>query len=258
MNTLPPDDNELDDVTAAYRRASAADASHPSEQTRAAIFAEAHRVAANAARNSPAARTAQPAANDSWWNWKIAAGLATLGLAGVLTVQTLRVEPQPPEPRLTESVAQSSAESLAVAPPTAAVPTTALPASAEMRLSKAVADQLATASTVPQRSGSDTELSLINAYFPAAFGAQPDGPRPWLLLDGAGKVLRTGSFGADNPTELRRYLESAYPGILITEVRNVSVSNEQGQSASVSFVSLAQNSALPITQSAPELQPSLR
>jgi hypothetical protein len=86
----PTEDEALDDVTAAYKKASGADASRPSSSARAAILADAKRVADGAALNSRTARAAMPAANDSWWNWKIAASLATLGIAGVLALQTLR------------------------------------------------------------------------------------------------------------------------------------------------------------------------
>jgi hypothetical protein len=72
MNT--PDETPGDELTRDYRRASEADAGSPSAATRAAILAEARAAALR--------RT--PAANDSRYLWRAAAGVAVLGVAVIL------------------------------------------------------------------------------------------------------------------------------------------------------------------------------
>jgi hypothetical protein len=64
-----PDDT--DELLASYRRASTADAGRPAAKTREAILAEARAAAARRA----------PAANDSRVSWRMAAGLAVIGVA---------------------------------------------------------------------------------------------------------------------------------------------------------------------------------
>jgi hypothetical protein len=72
-----PDDSG-DEITRAYRSASDAQAGSPAASTRAAILAEARAAALK--------RT--PAANDSRYVWRAAAGIAVLGVAVILWRQT--------------------------------------------------------------------------------------------------------------------------------------------------------------------------
>jgi hypothetical protein len=73
-----PDDDPHDELTRAYRSASDAQAESPAASTRAAILAEARAAALK--------RT--PAANDSRYVWRAAAGIAVLGVAVILWRQT--------------------------------------------------------------------------------------------------------------------------------------------------------------------------
>lgn len=78
MNT--PDDEPVDEVTSAYRRASEAEAGGPASSTRAAILAEARAAALR--------RT--PAANQSLYAWRAVAGIAVIGVAVLLWRQADR------------------------------------------------------------------------------------------------------------------------------------------------------------------------
>lgn len=78
MNT--PDDEPVDEVMSAYRRASEAEAGGPASSTRAAILA--------AARAAALRRT--PAANQSLYAWRAVAGIAVLGVAVLLWRQADR------------------------------------------------------------------------------------------------------------------------------------------------------------------------
>ena len=73
-----PDDESADELTRAYRSASDAQAGSPAASTRAAILAEAR----------AATRKRTPAANDSRYVWRAAAGIAVLGVAVILWRQT--------------------------------------------------------------------------------------------------------------------------------------------------------------------------
>lgn len=73
-----------DALDAAYRSASAADASRPSDATRAAILANARAVAAKAREQSePVIATRRPAANDPFW-WRSAAASVAIALVGLM------------------------------------------------------------------------------------------------------------------------------------------------------------------------------
>ena len=73
-----------DALDAAYRRASAADASRPSDATRAAILANARTVAATAGEQAkPAIETRRPAANDPFW-WRSAAASVAIAVVGLM------------------------------------------------------------------------------------------------------------------------------------------------------------------------------
>ncbi len=93
-------DDEADEVLAAYRRASVADAGRPSAKTRDAILAEARAVAGRRA----------PAANDSRFSWRMAAGLAVVGLALLVWRQLPReaVVPAAQEPVVTAELMKES------------------------------------------------------------------------------------------------------------------------------------------------------
>lgn len=127
------DDDAADELTLHYRRASAADSSRPSQQTRAAISAQARKVMAyRTTRAADEAALAQmeasPAANDSRWRLRAVAGLAAVGLAGLLAMQAIRNTPGPDLPRAT-----------IVAPLTVQAPQTPEPVQAPFREEREVA-----------------------------------------------------------------------------------------------------------------------
>ena len=73
-----------DALDEAYRRASGADSSRPSDQTRAAILANARAVAAAAREQAkPAIATERPAANDPFW-WRSAAASVAIAVVGLM------------------------------------------------------------------------------------------------------------------------------------------------------------------------------
>lgn len=123
MNT--PDDEPGDELTRAYRNTSDAQAGRPGAATRAAILAEAR----------AAALRRMPAANDSRYVWRAAAGIAVLGVAVLLWRQTDR--------RLSPDLTVASAERPAAESQATTVEskTTAPPASAAVAArSETVAD----------------------------------------------------------------------------------------------------------------------
>jgi hypothetical protein len=96
--SLPPSQENLpDELIEAYRRASAADGQRPAQHVRETILARARHLAhAAGSATEHATASATPAANDSQWKWKAAAGLAAVGLTGLLAVQTFRTAPHGP------------------------------------------------------------------------------------------------------------------------------------------------------------------
>jgi hypothetical protein len=118
MNDI--DDDAADELTLRYRRASASDPSRPSLQTRAAIGAQARTAMTfRSSRAADEAALAQlessPAANDSRWKLRAVAGLAGVGLAGLLATQAFHQAPRQ-DPPGTGLVAQS------ISPPPATFP----------------------------------------------------------------------------------------------------------------------------------------
>jgi hypothetical protein len=116
MNELPPSDDQPDDVDDLYRRASALDASRPSESVRRAVLDRAAQLAAErAALNSPVkvdftARTKRP----PWRRPAIFGTLAAAALAGLLVVPQLIAPRAPPAPAAPSAAqVQSKAESRA-------------------------------------------------------------------------------------------------------------------------------------------------
>lgn len=95
-------ENPRDELADAYRSASDVQAGSPAAATRAAILAEAR----------AAARKRTPAANDSRYVWRAAAGIAVLGVAVILWQQTDR--------RLAPELATAPENTAAVQSPAAA------------------------------------------------------------------------------------------------------------------------------------------
>ena len=126
MNT--PDNEPGDELANEYRRASDANAGSPAAATRAAILAEARAAALR--------RT--PAANDSRYVWRAAAGIAVLGVAVILWRQANHNV----APDLTVAAPESAAATQSVATTTsvAAEPQQAADAAKAQTRAKASAD----------------------------------------------------------------------------------------------------------------------
>ena len=97
MSLPPPEENLPDELIASYRRASAADGQRPGQRVRESILAQARHLArARGLATEHAVASGRSAANDSRWKWKAAAGVAAVGLTGLLAVQTFRTVPHGP------------------------------------------------------------------------------------------------------------------------------------------------------------------
>jgi hypothetical protein len=88
VNELPPSPEDSDEVDALYRRASARDASRPSESVRRAVLDHAAQLAENRAAGKDSARTATGlrTKRQSWWRPAAFGTLAAAALAGFLVI----------------------------------------------------------------------------------------------------------------------------------------------------------------------------
>jgi hypothetical protein len=96
MSTPPMNEGPSDELVEAYRRASIDDPSHPSRHIRDAILAQARQsveLGSEVRARIPKDHTV-PAANDAQWAWKVVAGIAVVGLVGLLVAQSFRSFPQ--------------------------------------------------------------------------------------------------------------------------------------------------------------------
>jgi hypothetical protein len=196
------DDDTGDELSAAYRRASAADAGQPSAATRAAILAEARAVAAK--------RTA-PAANEPWFRRSaisgLAASIAIAGVALVLWRQTGR-EPAAVAPRATDAAA----------------------ARQEQTQDARKAAPLAAAAAAP----STNTRALLQREFPQLLQSGAAPRDVWLLQDASGRTLRTGTLEKGQSfAAVTLQLQGEMPGrrIAAFDVRNVTT--EQGTTVQV-------------------------
>ena len=199
MNTPPPPDDLPQELIQAYRRASADDRSKPSQRVRDTILARARQAAASSANTRDPLIPATAAANDARWKWKTAAGLATVGLVGLLALQNFHTSTRmttatdsstvetPSRPLQTPSETDLAAPS----PPPAAAPAVRAQASsrpeAADRLSPpapaataAATEKAAThmsvasaAAPLPAPSWHDKAVAAVRATYPDLFSA-PD------------------------------------------------------------------------------------
>ena len=126
MSELPPTPEDSDDVDAVYRRASARDASRPSESVRRAVIDHAAQLAMNRAPGKDSARrgTGLRAKRQSWWRPAALGTLAAAALAGFLVIPQYLTPDAPinpasssapapmPTPAATPAPASSSADYL--------------------------------------------------------------------------------------------------------------------------------------------------
>ena len=244
--------NDEDDLLDRYRRASAAESSRPSDAARSAIAARA-RVAA-------AVRTL-PAANDTHWRLRAAAGVAVVAV-GAFIVHRLSqdrqfeqqvveqkvaariaqpvVDAAPEPPVSTEpapAVAQRSTTSAPPAEMADAAPKSEVTVAAAPAMTAAVASAGADSAAVSTRAAAIT-AAVLTRYFPDAFSASGTAPPMWLLIDQNGRVVRSGRFASIEETRLRTHLEQFIPGARIGEYQTVTVSDAKQRQATVAIVTL--------------------
>jgi hypothetical protein len=109
MTAPPPHDDLPDEVTEAYRRASERDAAGPASHVRAAILTE-------AARSARPQQSVFAARSFGDWKWKAAAGVAVVGLIGILSSQIFRGSAVRPLERQSDASPVAAAPALARAP----------------------------------------------------------------------------------------------------------------------------------------------
>ena len=167
--------NDEDDLLDRYRRASAAESSRPSDAARSAIAAR--------ARVEAAVRTL-PAANDTHWRLRAAAGVAVLAV-GALIVQRLS-HYRHYEQQVASQTAQAVVETASV-PPVAATPVVVEQASAELA-----------APAVPQRSKASarSERPSLASALPAALKRSVTIPSPAGMADAATKSAEAAAAAA--------------------------------------------------------------
>ena len=235
--------NDEDDLLDRYRRASAAESSRPSDAARSAIAAR--------ARVETAVRTL-PAANDTHWRLRAAAGVAVVAV-GALIVQRLSHD-RHYEQQVASQTAQAVVETASV-PPVAATPVVveqapaesadAATKSAEAAVAAAVTGAVASAgadsAAVSTRATAIT-AAVLTRHFSDAFSASGTAPPMWLLIDQNGRVVRSGRFASIEETRLRTHLEQLIPGARIGEYQTVTVSDAKQRQATVAIFTLAADS----------------
>jgi len=246
MNT--PGNQSEDDVTAAYRRTSDAEAGQPSPVTRATILAE--------ARAASLRRT--PAANDSRYVWRAAAGLAVIGVAVLLWRQVDRhvstdltvasndrsdAAAEAPAPQVGADTSVAAAESAAKveseeartgpaqrefesprAEKAAGADLASVAAPAAPSLERASADAAPALAAGALRQGASDYQELMSREFPEIWKGDRVASIVWVVMD-AGKVARKGVLaGADTLATI----ESGSPGTwTMVEVKTASGSSLQ-------------------------------
>lgn len=212
-------DDDRDGLTDAYRQASAADAGRPSAATRAAILA--------AAREAAAQR--RPAANDSPFSWRMAAGLAVVGIALIVwrqlprdvaplqSVPTVMVadEPRPdaaesdaasesapaaPAAEPMREEARASALAKAETPPAPAAAPAPPPVVVELQARQAVPESRDAAlrqsfNAASARNATNVD-GLVRREFPALLDDATPPAGVWIVQDAGGRTLRTGTLAA--------------------------------------------------------------
>jgi Ankyrin repeats (3 copies) len=204
MNELPPSDDQPDDVDDLYRRASALDASRPSESVRRAVLDHAAQLAAErAALNNPVKVdfTAR-AKRQTWQRPAIFGTLAAAALAGLLVAPQL-IAPRAPPDR-TVSSAEGSRPQAPPPPASAQAPAqTQAPAQAPAPTPPSPANVRGYAeSRADARDAAPTANSAKSAVKspPAEAQYQPDAPRAATSPEPAARLT-------DLSAELRRAAE---------------------------------------------------
>jgi hypothetical protein len=216
-----PADEPGDELARAYRGASAGEAGRPDASTRAAILAEARAAAFRRA----------PAANDSRYFRRAAAGIAVLGVAVLLWRQadrnltpdlTVATGDRPvaehAEPETAARTAAAPASTGMAAPAEAATDAGTGPAAPPASADKAAAEtparmerEVASAATPEARQRADASMQVAGALsrsatdyqglfqreFPEIWNESETARMAWLVTDADGTVLRKGMVAGD-------------------------------------------------------------
>jgi len=183
MNAPRDIDEEDAELLNAYRRASASDASGPSPGVREAVLAQVRR------QQAPAA------ANDDQWRWKAVAGIAVMGIIGLLASRGWRQAPP-----------QAYSVATAPAPMVAGSPSaTSAPAATRMEARTVIDANTAETALLSARQAAPA-LSEINAA-PPVFAdlnapALPAGLDRAAAPQGAGALATMRKFGVVGPSVL--------------------------------------------------------
>ncbi|MET0280205.1 MAG: hypothetical protein ABW278_03645 [Steroidobacteraceae bacterium] len=209
---MNPND-EHDEVLEAYRKASAEKAGRPTAGMRRAILEEA----------AAAANRRRPAANDSRFMWRGIAGVAVLSVGIVLWRQ---VEHRTPgaTPVVVAQQMREESKAEAAAPVASAAPAAPAPPPA------AAIEERAAAKQAPRAQDAAEAEALLRLHFPAQYASgQPH--TVWLVVDGAGTLLRSGELPAGQTLgELRLDIERELGGgRLLRPWRIHTLRNAQGQ-----------------------------
>ena len=129
MSELPPTPEDSDEVDALYRRASARDASRPSESVRRAVLDHAAQLAVDRAAGKESARrgTGLRAKRQTWWRPAAIGTLAAAALAGFLVIPQYLAPDAPinptssPTPAPTSALTRAPTPALTPAPPPSSV-----------------------------------------------------------------------------------------------------------------------------------------
>jgi hypothetical protein len=191
------EDKKPDELTEAYRHASAKDAGRPDDATRRAILAEAE----------AAARRRRPA-NDARYVVRAVAGIAVIGVAIVLWRQmdqpAVTAKDVAPEAQRADAVADTAAAGAATG-------------------------QLERAESLARVQSDDSDAALLTRYFPQQYNS--DMPHSvWLVRDAAGRLLRSGELAAGQRLEdLTPQIELQLGGRKLGVWREQTLINAQGQ-----------------------------
>jgi hypothetical protein len=195
---IPPEHGEgtgPDALERSYRRASAHEASRPGPQVREAILAQARSSVAAPEHPGLLKRSA---ANDARWRWQAAAGIATIGLVGLLSWHFARVAPPSlvasqavaPQSPIADATAKQANEAAArplpprvprsPAPAVAPVPAIAaaaapvrLAAQSSLRNSRAASLGADVAASAADPGWHDRVLRAARMLYPELFSATP-------------------------------------------------------------------------------------
>ena len=187
MSELPPSPEDSDEVDALYRRASARNASRPSESVRRAVLDHAAQLAVTraAGKDSALRGTRRRAKRQSWWRPAALGTLAAAALAGFLVVPQFLTPDAPIYP------ASSSTPAPTPAPNPAATPAPA-PSSVEDVRPQAVAPEPRSA----DRKAPAADESMQNVVVTAAKKMSVEGSNRQSVQDASREPRIVGSLSA--------------------------------------------------------------